>query len=75
MVEQLDSASIPSAQRRRPHETELHRRGLLFVISSPSGAGTSTPTADVEPLIELLVQFLLLGVEIRHFLLLGLLGR
>ncbi len=42
MVEQLDSASIPSAQRRRPHETELHRRGLLFVISSPSGAGKST---------------------------------
>jgi guanylate kinase len=42
MVEQLDSASIPSARRRRPHETELHRRGLLFVISSPSGAGKST---------------------------------
>ena len=42
MVEQLDSTSIPSAPRRNPHETELHRRGLLFVISSPSGAGKST---------------------------------
>ena len=28
--------------RRRAHDTETHRRGLLFVISSPSGAGKST---------------------------------
>ena len=28
--------------RRQPHEIELQRRGLLFVLSSPSGAGKST---------------------------------
>ena len=28
--------------RRAPHEIELQRRGLLFVLSSPSGAGKST---------------------------------
>jgi guanylate kinase len=43
MAEPLDSASIPrSSTRRRPHDTELQRRGVLFVISSPSGAGKST---------------------------------
>ncbi len=30
------------ADRRRPHEVEMQRRGVLFVISSPSGAGKST---------------------------------
>ena len=30
------------AGRRPVHETEMHRRGVLFVISSPSGAGKST---------------------------------
>jgi guanylate kinase len=36
----MDIASSPT--RRRMHETEMQRRGLLFVISSPSGAGKST---------------------------------
>jgi guanylate kinase len=36
-----DDSAIPSS-RRRPHEVEMQRRGLLFVISSPSGAGKST---------------------------------
>lgn len=35
-----EAAETPS--RRRPHDTETHRRGVLFVISSPSGAGKST---------------------------------
>ena len=46
MTDPADPAAIPhqaSEGRRRPvHETETQRRGLLFVISSPSGAGKST---------------------------------
>jgi len=42
MAEDLDTAPIPPSLRRRPHETEAQRRGVLFVISSPSGAGKST---------------------------------
>ncbi|HEY0271054.1 MAG TPA: guanylate kinase [Sphingomonas sp.] len=46
MTDTIDPAAIPPAlpvEGRRPiHETELHRRGVLFVISSPSGAGKST---------------------------------
>ena len=37
-----DPSDTPALPRRRPHETELQRRGLLFVLSSPSGAGKST---------------------------------
>ena len=40
MSDPNDTPALP--QRRRPHETELQRRGLLFVLSSPSGAGKST---------------------------------
>ena len=36
------SDPAPARRRRPTHETEMHRRGLLFVISSPSGAGKST---------------------------------
>jgi len=36
-----DDSPIP-LPRRPAHETEAQRRGLLFVISSPSGAGKST---------------------------------
>ena len=35
-----DTPALP--QRRRPHDIEHQRRGLLFVLSSPSGAGKST---------------------------------
>jgi guanylate kinase len=42
MAEPVDSHPIPIEYRRRRHETEQQRRGLLFVISSPSGAGKST---------------------------------
>jgi guanylate kinase len=35
-----DSPALPP--RREPHAVELQRRGLLFVLSSPSGAGKST---------------------------------
>ena len=48
MTEPVDSASLPAfsdapyPDRRRPHEVEMQRRGLLFVVSSPSGAGKST---------------------------------
>ena len=42
MAEPVDSNPIPVSLRRRKHETEVQRRGLLFVISSPSGAGKST---------------------------------
>lgn len=41
MTEAVDTAALPP--RRRPkHPVELHRRGVLFVLSSPSGAGKST---------------------------------
>ena len=33
---------MAEAPRRQPHEVEFQRRGLLFVLSSPSGAGKST---------------------------------
>jgi hypothetical protein len=39
------------------------------------GRQASAPTADVELLVEFLVQLLLLGIEIRHHRLLGLLCR
>lgn len=35
-------AEDASLDRRVPHDSEMHRRGVLFVISSPSGAGKST---------------------------------
>ncbi|MDB5738277.1 MAG: guanylate kinase [Sphingomonas bacterium] len=59
MTEAVDSASIPSQDRRRPHEVETQRRGLLFVISSPSGAGKSTiarKLIEVDGAIELSVS-------------------
>ena len=40
MPDPTDSPALPD--RRRAHEVEMHRRGLLFVLSSPSGAGKST---------------------------------
>lgn len=40
MTEAVDTAALPP--RREKHETEHNRRGLLFVLSSPSGAGKST---------------------------------
>lgn len=40
MTEAVDTAAVPP--RRRKHATEHDRRGLLFVLSSPSGAGKST---------------------------------
>ncbi|SFR81433.1 guanylate kinase [Sphingomonas jatrophae] len=40
MTAAVDTPAIPP--RRQPHATELERRGLLFVLSSPSGAGKST---------------------------------
>ena len=48
MAEPVDSVSLPASldgpaeDRRRPHDVETQRRGVLFVISSPSGAGKST---------------------------------
>ncbi len=48
MTEAVDSAPLPvpaepaADDRRRPHEVETQRRGVLFVVSSPSGAGKST---------------------------------
>jgi guanylate kinase len=36
------STIAPRPDRRRPHDVEGQRRGLLFVVSSPSGAGKST---------------------------------
>ena len=40
MTEAVDTAALPP--RRRKHPVEHHRRGVLFVLSSPSGAGKST---------------------------------
>jgi guanylate kinase len=63
MTEAVDSASIPydrrATDRRLPHEVETQRRGLLFVISSPSGAGKSTiarKLIEVDGAIELSVS-------------------
>src|SRR5437016_3754524 len=47
------------------------RRECFIVASTAFGA--SAPTADVQVLVELLIQLLLLGIEIRHLPLLGLL--
>jgi guanylate kinase len=35
-------ADTADPTRRQPHDIEFQRRGLLFVLSSPSGAGKST---------------------------------
>ncbi len=40
MTEAVDTAALPPG--RRQHPVEHDRRGLLFVLSSPSGAGKST---------------------------------
>ncbi len=59
MAEPLDSAPIPASFRRRPHDTEAQRRGVLLVISSPSGAGKSTiarKLIEVDGQIELSVS-------------------
>ena len=40
MTEAVDTAALPG--RRPKHAVEHDRRGLLFVLSSPSGAGKST---------------------------------
>jgi hypothetical protein len=37
------------------------------------GRHASAPPADIQVLVELLIQLLLLGIETRHILLLGLL--
>ena len=45
MADPTDTPALPRAPdhaRRRPHAIEYQRRGLLFVLSSPSGAGKST---------------------------------
>ena len=59
MAEPLDSAPIPASFRRRPHDTEAQRRGVLLVVSSPSGAGKSTiarKLIEVDGQIELSVS-------------------
>ncbi|MET0269915.1 MAG: guanylate kinase [Sphingomonas sp.] len=44
MADHTDTPALPrtTPARRRPHEVEHQRRGLLYVLSSPSGAGKST---------------------------------
>ena len=45
MADPTDSPALPRSAhtaRRRSHDIEHQRRGLLYVLSSPSGAGKST---------------------------------
>ncbi|MFS0737358.1 guanylate kinase [Sphingomonas sp. 1P06PA] len=57
MADATDTPALP--ERRAPHEIEHQRRGLLFVLSSPSGAGKSTIAKKLlkaDPSIEMSVS-------------------
>src|SRR5260370_4553758 len=69
-------AASPAAGARGPHASrekrEIARTERIYGGAAATGSATAT---DVQLLVELIVQFLLLGIVDRHLLLLGLLRR